>query len=247
MKRLLFLFICGLGMMTLPMRGEIPAPTPVTDPTAVVEHYHAVRQREEYRQEPAFNFVSQLSHWAVTVLQSLQESFRHYEYSGQLIRLSYALMATILALGVISLFYWGLKLFRLRHALVGPASAKTIGERYYAAPESFEAGIRHAVAAQLWTTALLLSWRQFLTQLERHELVPADRTRTNWEYLAQLQSTSIPAPTRELCQELIRRYDRYIYGAQPVTPEDWAQWNASLYALVHTLKLDRPVPTVSAT
>jgi len=156
------------------------------------------------------------------------------------------LMATILALGVISLLYWGLKLFRLRYALVGPASEKTVGERYYAAPESFEVGIRHAVSAQLWTTALLLSWRQFLTLLERHELVPADRTRTNWEYLAQLQSTSIPAPTRELCYELVRRYDRYIYGAQPVTPEDWAQWNASLYALVRTLKLDRPIPAANA-
>ncbi|PAW78818.1 MAG: hypothetical protein B9S32_05400 [Verrucomicrobia bacterium Tous-C9LFEB] len=246
MKRLLFLLIGGLGVMTAPMQGATAETAPITDAVIVADHYRSVLQREEYRQEPSFDFLSQLGHWVVTVLQSLQDSFRHYEYSGQLIRLSYALMGTILALGVISLLYWGLKLFRLRYLLAKPASEKTVGERYYDVPESFEVGIRHAVAAQLWTTALLLSWRQFLSLLERHELVPADRTRTNWEYLEQLQATSIPAPTRELCHELVLRYDRYIYGAQPVTPEDWAQWNASLFALVRTLKLDRPIPASNA-
>ncbi len=232
--------------MIAPMQGATAETAPITDAAAVADHYRAVLQREEYRQEPSFDFLSQLGHWVVAVLQSLQDSFRHYEYSGQLIRLSYALMGTILALGVISLLYWGLKFFRLRYLLARPASEKTVGERYSVAPESLETGIRQAVAAQLWTTALLLSWRQFLTLLERHELVRADRTRTNWEYLAQLQSMSIPTPTRELCQELVRRYDRYIYGGQPVTPEDWAQWNASLYALARTLNLDRPIPASNA-
>lgn len=222
---------------------SLRAEPPVTEPSAVAAQYHAVLQQEEYRHDATPDFFSKLGHWTITVLQSLQDSFKHYEYSGQLVRLSYALMGVIFALGVASLLYWSVNLLRLRYSFAKTAAETPLGQHPVEMPESFENELRHAVTAQLWTTAVLLSWRRFLSRLEEHRLVTTDRTRTNWEYLAQLQTqtTSLPTPTRDLCRELVAAYDRHIYGAHAVTPEEWTQWDAALDAVTRSLKLDRPI------
>lgn len=216
------------------------ATEPETKLSAVSSHYQTVLQQDEYRQEAAPDFFAQLGRWVVAVLQSLQDSFKHAEYSGQLIRLSYALMWSLFGLCAAALLYWAAKLFRWRRATATSAPGHVMGQRYLDSPESYDREIHRAVTAQLWSTALLLSWRRFLSLLERHRLVTADRTLTNWEYLAQMQR--VPVPVRDLCRHLAAAYDQHVYGSRPLTPEAWAQWDASLQAIIRTLKLERPTP-----
>jgi hypothetical protein len=54
-----------------------------------------------------------------------------------------------------------------------------------------------------------------LAALERSGLVAHDRTRTNWEYLAQLQARSAPPESVPLLRALNRLYDRAVFGAEP--------------------------------
>lgn len=232
MKALAFFILLA---MSLPLRAE----TPVTQPDVVAAHYQATLAREEFQQQATPDLVSQVSHWILSALQSLQDSLNHYEYSSQLIRFSFALMWLILVLCIASLFYWMYKLFLLRRTFHDETTDRAAGKPYFAAPETFEPEIRQAVTSRSWATALLLSWRRFLAQLERRELVTADRTRTNWEYLAQLQAHhDLPPATRELCRELARAYDRHIYGGETITDEEWTQWEASLHSITRTLRLE---------
>ncbi len=54
-----------------------------------------------------------------------------------------------------------------------------------------------------------------LAALERSGLVAHDRTRTNWEYLAQLQARPAPPESVSLLRALNRLYDRAVFGAAP--------------------------------
>lgn len=226
-------------ILALPLRAE----TPVTQPDVVAAQYQATLAREEFQQVTTPDFVSQISHWILSALQSLQDSLNQYEYSSQLMRFSFALMWTILLLCIASLLYWVYKLFVLRRTFHDEAAGQPAGKPYFAPPETFEPEIRQAVTSRSWSMALRLSWRRFLALLERRELVIADRTRTNWEYIAQLQADrDLPAATRDLCRELARAYDLHIYGGQPLSDDDWAKWEAALQAITRTLRLEHVSP-----
>ena len=54
-----------------------------------------------------------------------------------------------------------------------------------------------------------------LAALEQRGFVAPDRTRTNWEYLAQLEATAAPPESASLLRSLNRHYDRAVFGAQP--------------------------------
>jgi|ERR1017187_10841748 hypothetical protein len=53
-----------------------------------------------------------------------------------------------------------------------------------------------------------------LSNLERCGLVACDRTRTNWEYLAQLESNPTTIEPRTLLRTLNRMYDQAVFGVQ---------------------------------
>jgi hypothetical protein len=54
-----------------------------------------------------------------------------------------------------------------------------------------------------------------LATLEQRGWVAHDRTRTNWEYLAQLEAHQLPVESTTRLRSLNRIYDRAVYGAQP--------------------------------
>lgn len=222
--------------------SQATTPLPPERGLSIVEsYYYNLLQRDEYKQQVKPDFFEQVGHWIVTALQSLQESFSKYEYSAQLIRLSYALMWTILILSFGALLYWGVKLLRWRYSFDELITEKPTGRPFLAPPESFDVEIRTAVSSRQWAGALVLSWRRFLSLLERRELVAADRTRTNWEYLAQLEQLDpqlLPVTARESCRKLIRAYDRYIYGAETVSQEEWTRWDEALQVVARELQLE---------
>jgi hypothetical protein len=54
-----------------------------------------------------------------------------------------------------------------------------------------------------------------LAALEQRGLVAPDRTRTNWEYLAQLQARPAPPESVSLLRALNALYDRAVFGTHP--------------------------------
>jgi len=54
-----------------------------------------------------------------------------------------------------------------------------------------------------------------LATLEQRGWAMHDRTRTNWEYLAQLEARHLPAEATTVLRALNRIYDRAVYGRQP--------------------------------
>ena len=78
-----------------------------------------------------------------------------------------------------------------------------------------------AVASGDWHAAWLAAWRQFLSRLEYRNLVGADRTRTNREYLAQLRTKSLPGSALALLTVMVDAYDNFIYGRKPIGEREW--------------------------
>ena len=54
-----------------------------------------------------------------------------------------------------------------------------------------------------------------LATLEQRGWVTPDRTRTNWEYLAELEAKPAPPESTVLFRSLNRLYDRAVFGTQP--------------------------------
>jgi len=232
-------FIIGLFVLFIasaPMAAE-----PVTDPALVQAHYAQVLTATEYQEKPSVDFFSQLNRWFYAFLRSLNESMSEFAYGAQVASLSYFTMCLILLFSFLGIVYWIGKRLLMRTGQDGSRQVRPQGNRYFAPPESFDAEIAQAVAMSDWSTALLWNWRRLLAQLERHELVVADRTQTNWEYLAQLRIRTVPAPATNALSRLARAYDLHIYGRRPLSPSEWHSLSDEFQAAVRHLKLDHPV------
>jgi hypothetical protein len=113
-------------------------------------------------------------------------------------------------LGVIGYLLW--QLTRQRRSGPDLESGETVAQ--LDAPEV------HLVHADefLHRGEFLSALKQFhlaaLSSLERGGLVTCDRTRTNWEYLAQLESNPATTEPRILLRTLNRMYDVAVFGAQ---------------------------------
>jgi hypothetical protein len=215
----------------------------VTDPQRVSEHYANVLSRPEYQQNVEVDYLGQISNWVISFLASLNESMGDFQYAPQIVGLSYIVMWLILLFTGLALVYWIAKWLRHYRAPDIPLREHPEGKRYFATPESFEPQIQEALAMRDWPGALKARWMQFLALMEKHGLVNADRTRTNWEYLAQLERQShIPPQACELSRSLAVDYDLYIYGGRALPETRWKEWSQALDRASRLLKLSR-LPT----
>jgi hypothetical protein len=64
--------------------------------------------------------------------------------------------------------------------------------------------------------------------LETGHLVPADRSRTNREYLAQLRAEPQSAPALALVGDAVEDYDRFIYGRRAIAEPEWRSFQGRL-------------------
>lgn len=74
-----------------------------------------------------------------------------------------------------------------------------------------------------------------LAALERRGLVVHDRTRTNWEYLAQLESKSAPPESITLLRALNKFYDRAVFGSHPCDQQLARQFGEQSTQLLKTV------------
>jgi MoxR-like ATPase len=86
-------------------------------------------------------------------------------------------------------------------------------------PRSHARDAARALAAGRLRDAIHHAYLMSLSALERRRLVMVDRTRTNWEYHAQVVSAGAAGPARRLA-ELNAVYDRKWYGHEPIAEDE---------------------------
>jgi len=205
-----------------PLRAaDAPPPAPVTDSTQVSQHYHEVLARPEFveSEEPdvATSFKERLS----DLFRQLGVKFGEFKYANHMPAFESLLMAVLVTLSLAGLLYVMARLTHRRARMDAEPSSSLPGPKTFRPPESYDAEIQQAIAAGDWHAAWLATWRQFLSRLENRDLVEADRTRTNREYLAQLRERNLPASSLPLLAGMVDAYDRFIYGRQSIGEPDW--------------------------
>ncbi|HSI86790.1 MAG TPA: DUF4129 domain-containing protein, partial [Candidatus Methylacidiphilales bacterium] len=144
-----------------------------------------------------------------------------FPYAEQLHRFTYFIMWGILVGVFLATGYWVWKVLRMAQLPLDQIRRTAVGTRFFAVPESYDPRINQAVTSGAWGEAVLYRWRKFLSALETRDLVKADRTQTNWEYVNQLLRLGPAEPTRELLLDLAKSYDLFIYGETPLSEPDW--------------------------
>ena len=131
------------------------------------------------------------------------------------------LLTLFAVLAVVGLLYVSLRVFRRRRELDHLTEPGIPGQKTFRPPEFYEKEIQAAIQSGDWHTAWLATWRQFLSRLEKRQLVEADRTRTNREYLEQLRTQTLPTSALSLLTGMVDAYDRFIYGQRSIGEPDW--------------------------
>jgi hypothetical protein len=245
MHRAFFLFLL-IWAGFAPLGFAQPPETAVTAPDAVRARYLEELTDPAYHDIAPPGLLERLGDWLAHWMTSLDSAFRNFRYAEQLSRFSAFMMWVILVVGLAAVIYWAARLIRSQRLELDASAPRAVGTRYFSPPESYEPEIERAVLGQDWSTALLFGWRRFLAQLERKELVEADRTRTNWEYLGQLRGKTSHPAAPEILQVLAEQYDRVVYGSAPFGAEDWNRFRRQLDDLTHLLHLNTSHPVSSA-
>ncbi len=221
---LVFTAICLLSVLSVHASDDnstSTSATPVTDPARISAHYHEVMQRPEFQATPDLDadahFKDLLSQWFIHLGRELNE----FQFTQEMHSFSLLLMAILLVMTLTGLLYVALRFSRRRGIRDELPSIGISGQKMFHPPEFYEEEIRRAIAAKDWHDAWMITWRQFLSRLENRNLVEADRTRTNREYLAQLRLQAIPSPAFALLSGMVDAYDRFIYGRKPIGETDW--------------------------
>jgi hypothetical protein len=213
----------------------------VTDLTSISSHYHEVAARPEYHEIEEPDISSRLKDTLSQWFLQLGKKFGEFKYSGEMPAFASLLMTLLVAFSIAGLLYVMFRLTRRRATLEISSSVSTVGPKTFRPPEFYDEEIRQAIETSNWHRAWLASWRQFLSRLENRQLVEADRTRTNREYLAQLRTHVIPAPVLVLVGAMVDAYDRTIYGRRSVGESDWNQFNGQIKEAALLLHLaDKP-------
>ena len=79
---------------------------------------------------------------------------------------------------------------------------------------------------------------QTVSSFERRNLVEADRTRTNREYLGQLRGKSLPASSLALLTAMVDAYDQFIYGRAAIGEAEWKDFHQQMQEAALLLHLD---------
>jgi hypothetical protein len=138
------------------------------------------------------------------------------------------LMSLLVVFAIAVLLYVMVRLTRRRHRVDAEPELAARGEVLERVPESYDREIEEAVRARDWHSAWLAAWRQFLSRLERRRLVEPDRSRTNREYLAQLEKKSLSASAFALVTSVVNAYDTVIYGRKTLGEPEWSRFRGQL-------------------
>jgi hypothetical protein len=230
-----------LGMISLHADETVPsAPSsaPVTDAMKVSLHYREVLARPQFQEsdESALNtrFVDWLSQW----FKRLGATFGEFKYASRMPAFESLLMTLLVVFSIAVLLYVMVRLTRRRGGMEPEEATQIPGWKVFRSPEFYDREIEDAIRVGDWHTAWLATWRQFLSRLEHRNLVEADRSRTNREYLAQLRGKSLPGSALALLTGMVDAYDRFIYGRQSIGEPDWHQFHQQIDEAALLLHLD---------
>lgn len=228
-RPLAFTAIIFLGVFTA--RAEPSPPTtappppalsaPVTDPALVGEHYREILGRPQFQETDEPDVKSRLNEWLSRWFMRLGSRLGEFKYANNIHALTSLFLTAMTGLSVAGLIYIIVRLTRRRGRMEPEPSPGLSGPKTFRPPEFYELEIQQAIRTGDWHAAWLAGWRQFLSRLEKGQLVEADRTRTNREYLAQLRARSLPSSAFVLLTGMVDAYDRFIYGRQSIAKPDW--------------------------
>jgi hypothetical protein len=239
--RLLIPAICLLSAMPLhagDISSDPASQPPVTDPALVAQHYREVLQRPEFHAPEEIDVNTRFKDWLSLWFTHLGTKLGQFQYAQEMHSFSLLLLAVLVILALAGLIYTIARLSRRRGHLEEASPRGIPGQKIFHAPEFYEEEIGRAIGAGDWHAAWLVTWRQFLSRLENRNLVEADRTRTNREYLAQLRRQALPSHAFALLTTMVDAYDRFIYGLQPIGESDWNLFHRQVDETVLLLHLN---------
>ena len=213
-------------------------PAPVTDPAQIGEHYRQVLERPEFQDSGETDLNTRFKDWISQWFMRLGAKLGQFKYAEEMPGLTSLLMSLMVLFALAALIYIMVRLSRRRGELETIAGDGAPGQKIFRPPESYDEEIREASQAGDWHAAWMAAWRQFLSRLENRQLVEADRTRTNREYLTQLRARMLPSSALALLTGMVDAYDRFIYGRRPIGEPDWNFFHQQINEAVLLLHLD---------
>jgi hypothetical protein len=218
-------------------------PAPVTDPAQVAVHYREVLAQPQFQEPPDASVNDQMKSWLSEWFTRFGTKFEQFRYAQEMPRFAALMTALLVGAAAIALFTTLYRLMR-RHQRSDPAGRpERQAGKIFRPPEFYEEELSRAAATGDWHAAWLASWRQFLSRLEQDQLVAADRSRTNREYLTQLRGQPRSAPALTLLGGVVDAYDRFIYGRHAIAEAEWRTFQDQLDEAGLLLHLaGRPAP-----
>ena len=234
-----------LGIMSL--RADEPAfissqtnaaPVPITDPARVGDHYRQVLARPQFQETDETAVNTRFEDWLSQWFKRLGATIGEFKYASRMPAFESLLMTLLVVFSISVLLYIMVRLTRRRDGMEPEPDTWFPGRERFRPPEFYDEEIQRALRAGDWHEAWLAAWRQFLSRLENWHLVDADRTRTNREYLAQLQGKNLPASALALLTGMVDAYDRFIYGHQFIGEMEWTLFHRQIGEAALLLHLD---------
>ena len=237
LSRLIFPAILLLGIVTV-RADEGAAPAPVTDPARVAEHYRQVLARPQFQETGELAVNPRIEDWLSQWFKRFGAKIGNFKYASQMPAFESLLMTLLVVFSVSLLLYIMVRLTRRRSGMDAEPDTRIPGQKNFRLPEFYDEEIAQAIRTGDWHTAWLAAWRQFLSRLEHRNLVDADRTRTNREYLAQLRGRPLPASAFALLTGMVDAYDRFIYGRASIGEPEWNFFHRQINEAALLLHLD---------
>lgn len=218
--------------------SSIVAPAPIVDPARVSDQYHQVVARPQFQEADQSAVDTRIEDWLSQWFKRLGAKFGEFTYASRMPAFESLLMTALVVFSIAVLLYIMVRLTRRRSGMEPEPATGIPGQKAFRLLEFYDAEIQQAVQTGDWHTAWLAAWRQFLSRLEHRNLVEADRTRTNREYLAQLRAKALPASALALLNGMVDAYDRFIYGRESIGEHDWSLFNQQIDEAALLLHLD---------
>jgi hypothetical protein len=194
----------------------------------VSHHYREVLAQPQFRQSAETAIDTRFEDWLSQWFNRLGKGIGDFKYANSMPAFESLLMTVLVVFSIAVIIYIMVRLTRGRDGMDPEPTAESPGQKLFHSPEFYDEEISRAVQARDWHAAWLASWRQFLSRLEHRNLVEADRTRTNREYLAQLRGKPLPAPALALLNGMVDAYDRFIYGRKSISESEWTSFHGQI-------------------
>jgi hypothetical protein len=231
----------ALLLALAPLRADdAPAPSaaPVTDPALVAQRYQQIAAQPRFHEVEKSGINPRLEDLLTQWFKQFGAKVGDFKYSSRMPAFESMLMSLLVVFSIGVLIYITYRITRGRAWTWDESRPSEPGEKELLAPEFYDEEIAQAIRAQDWHAAWLAAWRQFLSRLEQRNLVEADRTRTNREYLGQLRGRPLPAPGLAVVTAMVNAYDRFIYGRAAIGEAEWNSFHEQIEQAALLLHLD---------